>query len=105
MQNNGKTNGKALVSLALSCISLACCIQWSISLLMAVLAIVFGILGLRDENTNQEDAAIAGIVIGIVSLLLSIFVAVLFIRITRSASQLNLDSTVAFVRVGLGIDL
>ena len=97
MHNNGKTNGKALVSLSLACISLVCCIQWSVSLVLAVLAIVFGILGLRDDNPNQEDAAIAGIVVGIVGLLLAVFVAVLFIHITRSASQQNLDAAVAAI--------
>lgn len=105
MQNNEKTNGKALVSLSLACISLVCCIQWSISLILAVLAIVFGILGLRDENPNQEDAAIAGIVIGIVGFILAVVVALLYIQILKGASQLNLDSSVAFVGAGLGMCL
>ena len=105
MHNNGKTNGKALVSLSLACISLVCCIQWSISLVLGILAIVFGILGLRDENPNQEDAAIAGIVIGIVGFILAVVVALLYIQILRSASQLNLDSVVAFVGAGLGMRL
>lgn len=99
MHNDGRTNGKALVSLSLACLSLVCCVQWSISLTLAVLAIVFGILGLRDENPNQEDAAIAGIVVGIVGLLMSIFVAVLFIYMTRSADQLNVDVAVATVHI------
>lgn len=105
MQNNEKTNGKALVSLSLACISLVCCIQWSISLVLAILAIVFGILGLRDENPNQEDAAIAGIVIGIVGFILAVVVALLYIQILRGASQLNLDSAVAFAGAGLGMRL
>lgn len=105
MHYNGKTNGKALVSLVLSCISLVCCIQWSLSLLMAVLAVVFGILGLRDDNPNQEDAAIAGIVIGIVGLILAVIVALIFIHISRSASELNLDSAVASVAAGLRMSL
>lgn len=61
MQQNRQTNAKAIASLVLSCASMICCMQWSISLVMAVLGIVFGILGLRDDNPNQEDAAIAGI--------------------------------------------
>lgn len=105
MQNNEKTNGKALVSLSLACISLVCCVQWSISLVLAILAIVFGILGLRDENPNQEDAAIAGIVIGIVGFILAVVVALLYIQILRGASQLNLDSAVAFAGAGLGMRL
>ena len=64
MQQNRQTNAKAIASLVLSCASMICCMQWSISLVMAVLGIVFGILGLRDDNPNQEDAAIAGIVVG-----------------------------------------
>lgn len=65
MQQNRQTNAKAIASLVLSCASMICCVQWSISLVMAVLGIVFGILGLRDDNPNQEDAAIAGIVVGV----------------------------------------
>lgn len=57
MQQNRQTNAKAIASLVLSCASMICCMQWSISLVMAVLGIVFGILGLRDDNPNQEDAA------------------------------------------------
>lgn len=98
MQSNQKTNAKALVSLAFSCISLICCIQWSVSLVMAVLAIVFGILGLRDENPAQEDAAIAGIVIGIVGLILSLLVAVLLIGFLHNASQQNLDAALTASR-------
>lgn len=86
MQDDWKPNVKALVSLALSCLSLVCCAYWSLSLAVAVAAIVTGILGLRDENPNQEDAAIAGIVIGIVGLLLAVTVALLYIRITNNIS-------------------
>ena len=94
MQDNRGTNGKAVASLALACVSMTCCVQWSISLVLAVLAIVFGILALRDENTNQEDAAIAGIVVGIVGAVLAILVAVLVIRVTRNSSMENLEEAV-----------
>lgn len=43
MQQNRQTNAKAIASLVLSCASMICCMQWSISLVMAVLGIVFGI--------------------------------------------------------------
>lgn len=97
MQDDWKPNVKALVSLALSCLSLVCCVHWSLSLAMAVAAIVLGILGVRDENPNQEDAAIAGIVVGIVGLLLAVFIALLYIRITNNSSQQNLESVVRAV--------
>ena len=53
MQQNRQTNAKAIASLVLSCASMICCMKWSISLVMAVLGIVFGILGLRDDNPNH----------------------------------------------------
>lgn len=84
MQQNRQTNAKAIASLVLSCASMICCMQWSISLVMAVLGIVFGILGLRDDNQNQEDAAIAGIVVGVAGVILAIVVAVLLIKITNN---------------------
>lgn len=91
MQQNKQTNGKAIASLVLSCASMACCMQWSISLVMAVLGIVFGILGLRDDNPYQEDAAIAGIVVGIAGVILAILVAVLVIKITGNTSLQHLE--------------
>ena len=63
---------------------------------MAVLGIVFGILGLRDDNPNQEDAAIAGIVVGVAGVILAIVVAVLLIKITNNSSMKNLEQTASF---------
>ena len=63
---------------------------------MAVLGIVFGILGLRDDNPNQEDAAIAGIVVGVAGVILAIVVAVLLIKITNDSSMQHLEQTASF---------
>ena len=63
---------------------------------MAVLGIVFGILGLRDDNPNQEDAAIAGIVVGVAGVILAIVVAVLLIKITNNSSMKHLEQTASF---------
>ena len=95
MQQNRQTNAKAIASLVLSCASMIC-MQWSISLVMAVLGIVFGILGLRDDNPNQEDAAIAGIVVGVAGVILAIVVAVLLIKITNNSSMQHLEQTASF---------
>lgn len=65
-------------------------------LVMAVLGIVFGILGLRDDNPNQEDAAIAGIVVGVAGVILAIVVAVLLIKITNNSSMQHLEQTASF---------
>lgn len=91
MQQNRQTNAKAIASLVLSCASMICCMQWSISLVMAV-----GILGLRDDNQNQEDAAIAGIVVGVAGVILAIVVAVLLIKITNNSSMQHLEQTASF---------
>ena len=96
MQQNRQTNAKAIASLVLSCASRICCVQWSISLGMAVLGIVFGILGVRDDNPNQEDAAIAGIVVGVAGVILAIVVAVLLIKITNNSSMQHLEQTASF---------
>lgn len=61
-----------------------------------VLGIVFGILGLRDDNPNQEDAAIAGIVVGVAGVILAIVVAVLLIKITNNSSMQHLEQTASF---------
>lgn len=79
MQDDWKANVKAIVSLVLACLSVVCCCAWYISLILAVAAIVFGILGYRDENPNQKDAAIAGIIVGAVGLALTVTVATMVI--------------------------
>lgn len=56
----------------------------------------FGILGLRDDNPNQEDAAIAGIVVGVAGVILAIVVAVLLIKITNNSSMQHLEQTASF---------
>ena len=96
MQQNRQTNAKAIASLVLSSATKICCVQWSISLVMAVLGFVFGILGLRDDYPNQEDAAIAGIVVGVAGVILAIVVAVLLIKITNNSSMQHLEQTASF---------
>ncbi|MCH5264814.1 MAG: DUF4190 domain-containing protein [Lachnospiraceae bacterium] len=81
MQDDWKANVKAIVSLVLACLSIVCCCAWYLSLILGVAAVVFGVLGYRDENPNQEDAAIAGIVVGAVGLALAVTVAAIRIMV------------------------
>ena len=53
MQQNRQTNAKAIASLVLSCASMICCMQWSISLVMAVLAIVVAVLLIKITNNSS----------------------------------------------------
>lgn len=88
MQDDWKANVKAIVSLILSILSIVCCCFWYVSLILAIAAIVLGILGYRDENPNQTDAAIAGIVVGAVGLALSVTVAILYIMVFQQTSAM-----------------
>lgn len=81
MQENYKANVKAIVSLILSILSVICCCLWYFSLILGIVAVVLGILGLRSENPNQKDAAIAGIVVGAVGFALAVSVAIMRIMI------------------------
>ena len=92
LQDDWKPNTKALVSLLLSCLSLICCTQWTISLILAIAGVVLGILGLRDDNPNQEDAAIAGIVVGIVGMLVAVVFAVIYIVLSKNTSEQGLEA-------------
>lgn len=97
IQNDWKPNTRALVSMMLSCLSLLCCFEWIVSLILAMAGLVFGILGLRDENPNQEDAAIAGIVVGIVGILVAIAVALICIVLSRNTSEQGLEAVSTIV--------
>ena len=92
VQDKNKTNIKAIMSLILSCLSLVCCAQWQITMVVAMLSIVLGILGLRDDNANQHDAAIGGIVVGVVALLVAIVLAVRLIIMSKNASEQGLET-------------
>ena len=86
MENKGNINGKADVSLVVSCISvLAGCCIWYLAILCRVVSIVFGILALRGENKNQQDMAIAGIVVGGTGMAIGIVAAVLYIMLYSAA--------------------
>ncbi len=86
MEQN-KTNGKAIASLSLSCLSIVCSCTWYLSIALGVLGVVFGILALRGENENQRDVAIAGIVVGAVGLALAVTVAVLYIMLYSAIGE------------------
>lgn len=75
MQEN-KTNWLAICSLILSILSILCCCIWGVSLVIASAAIITGVVGLRSDNPNQKDAAIAGIVVGGVGLVQALAIAV-----------------------------
>ena len=97
MQDQWKANGKAIVSLILSILSILCCCVWYVSLILGVIGLILGILGYRDENPNQKDVAIAGIVIGATGIALGVATAVISIFIMQQSA-----STV-MIQLGKGI--
>ena len=79
-------NRPAVFSLVVAILSLVCCVFWYASLLFGVSAIVLGIFGLRSPNPRQEDAAIAGIIVGAAGVLLGCAVAGALIFLTSTAA-------------------
>lgn len=82
-----RTNGKAIASIIVAVLSVLCCCMWIVSLILAVVAVVLGILALRGENKNQEDAAIAGIIVGAVGFTLALTVAVMYILMFANVAE------------------
>ena len=78
-----RANVPALLSLIISILSLVCCCVWHLALLSSVTSIVLGIFGINNRLPNGRDMAIAGIVIGVVALALSLISAGMAIYITR----------------------
>lgn len=96
MQGNDTANIKAIISLILSILSVVCCCFWYVSLVMGVIAVVLGILGLRSDNPNQKDAAIAGIVVGAVGFALAVSVAVMYIMVLSGVSAGSSTAALGF---------
>lgn len=87
MQENYKTNAKAIVSLILSILSILCCCVWYVGFVLGVVAVILGILAVRGENPRQKDAGIAGIVVGGVGVALGITMAVMQILVSNAVSE------------------
>ncbi len=92
-----KANVKAIIALILGILSVLCCCAWYVGLLVGIAAVVLGILGYRDDNPRQKDAAIAGIVTGAVGVALSISVAVIAIFFSTRMDPQTPSSTVMMI--------
>lgn len=66
MQEEKKTNVKAILSIILAVASVVCCCVWWLSVMLGIAAVVAGILGYRGDNPNLRDLAMAGIIVGAV---------------------------------------
>ena len=67
-----KINGKAVVSLILSCLSVLCCFAWYLAIIVGMIGVVLGIIAYRESEGGQRDLAIAGIIVGAVGMSLGI---------------------------------
>lgn len=67
--------GFCIASMVLGIVSLVFFCLWYLSLPCAILAVIFGILGVKSLNKGM---AIAGIVTGAIGLLISIFIIIIF---------------------------
>ncbi|MFT3982565.1 MAG: DUF4190 domain-containing protein [Lachnospiraceae bacterium] len=73
---SGGNIGFSITSLVCGILSILCCCAWYLSIILAVVAIVFGILSLK-KNADGRTMAIAGLITGGLGLVLSIIVLVL----------------------------
>ena len=87
-----KINGKAVVSLILSCLSVLCCFAWYLAIIVGMIGVVLGIIAYRESEGGQRDLAIAGIIVGAVGMSLGIVSAVLYIMLTSGPRQPSDDT-------------
>ncbi len=79
-----KINGKGIASLIVACLSILCCFSWQISIVLGTVAIILGVMGMRDANKKYEDTAIAGIVVGAVAVALGVCIAIMTIYMSAT---------------------
>lgn len=96
MQENYKTNVKAIISLILSILSILCCCLWYVGFVIGIVAVILGILAVRGENPRQKDAGIAGIVVGAVGVALGITMAVLTILLNNTVADSGITAMAIF---------
>lgn len=73
---SGGNIGFSIASMVCGILSILCCCAWYISIILAGVAIVFGILSLK-KNADGRNMAIAGLITGGIGAVLSIIVLVL----------------------------
>lgn len=96
MQENYKTNVKAILSLVLSILSIVCCCLWYVGFVIGIVAVILGILAVRGDNPRQKDAGIAGIVVGSVGVALGITMAVITIMLNNAVSDTGVTAMAVF---------
>ena len=79
-------SGFAIASFVLSLISILCCCVWYVAIPLAILAIVFAVLSMRSKN---RGLAVAGLIIGIISLVFSLFTAVVGVTAMQDENFYN----------------
>lgn len=89
METKFGRNGKAIASLIVSCVGTLNCCLWYIGIICGAVGVVLGILALRDENKNQRDLAVAGVVVGGVAIALGIVAAVLYIMLATAGGTIS----------------
>lgn len=72
---SGGNLGFSIASMVCGIISILCCCAWYLSIILAAVAIVFGILSLK-KNAEGRNMAIAGLITGGIGAVLSIIILV-----------------------------
>ena len=78
--------GFSIAALVLGIIAIVCCCVWYISIPCGILAIIFGIVGIKS---SKKGMSIAGLITGSIGLIISIimFVALVFLGMVIGISE------------------
>lgn len=74
-KNKKDRKGFCIASMVLGIVAIVCFCLWYIAIPCGILAIIFGILGVKSTNKGM---AIAGIITGAIGLLIFIFIIIIF---------------------------
>ena len=83
-------NGIAVAALVLGICALVLFFLWFLAPILGLLAIIFGALGISKANKiggKGKGLAIAGLITGVLGLLLSIAIVVLFVAVASKSSH------------------
>ena len=78
--------GFSIAALVLGIIAIVCCCVWYISIPCGILAIIFGIIGIKS---SKKGMSIAGLITGAIGLVISIiiFIALVFLGMAIGLSE------------------
>ena len=103
-ENSKEKNKKAfcIASMVLGIVSIVMCCSYGISIICGILAVVFGILGIKSE---KKGMAISGITTGAIGIIISIVMLIILIIMGFSASIFDILDNYRYKDDDIEIDM